>query len=94
MSENTSSNQLCGEYAAAAQKGYNYRRTGLTTVFKKNNDLQVFVKNVWNHLLDTGMDTIAYHRDPEYTTCMTYVIHGHSRFTVASTKKLSKDHDV
>ena len=60
LSENTSSNQLRGDYAAAAQKGYNYRRTGLTVVFKKNDDLQVFSKNVWNHLLDTGMmDTIA-----------------------------------
>ena len=91
LSENTSPNQLCGDYAAAAQKGYNYRRTGLTVVFKKNDDLQVFAKNVWNHLLDTGMDTIAYLRDPEYSNCMTDVIHGHSRFTVASTKKLSKD---
>jgi len=91
LRENTSPNQLRGEYAAAAQKGYNYRRTGLTTVFKKNDELQVFVKNVWNHLLDTGMDTIAYLRDPEYSDRMTDVVHGHSRFTVASTKKLSKD---
>jgi hypothetical protein len=57
LCENTSPNQLCGEYAAAAQKGYNYCHTGgLTAVFKKNDDHQVFAKNVWNHMLDTGME--------------------------------------
>jgi hypothetical protein len=90
LGEHTSPNQLRGEYAAAAQKGYNFRRTGLATVFKKNDELSVFSKSVWNHLLDTGMDTIAYLQDPEYNDRMTDVIHGHSRFTVGSTKLLSK----
>jgi hypothetical protein len=91
LSENTSPNQLCEDYAAASQKCYNYCPTGLTVVFKKNDVLQVFAKNFWDHLLDTWMDTIPYLCDPEYSNCMTDVTHGHSRFTVASTKKLNKD---
>ena len=87
--ENTSPNQLRPVYASAAQKGYNHRRTGLTSPFSATSDLSVFQNAVWNHLLDTGMDTIAYLQDPEDQTKMTNVVKSHARYTVESAKTLS-----
>ena len=80
--ENTSPNQLRPVYASAAQKGYNHRRTGLTTKFTPASDLSVFQTAVWNHLVDTGMDTIAYLQDPEDSDKMSNVVKSHARFTM------------
>ena len=87
--ENTSPNQLRPVYASAAQKGYNHRRTGLTTKFTPASDLSVFQTAVWNHLVDTGMDTIAYLQDPEDSDKMSNVVKSHARFTMDSAKVLS-----
>ena len=87
--ENTTPNQLRPVYASAAQKGYNHRRTGLSTPFSTTSDLTVFQNAVWNHLLDTGMDTIAYLQDPEEPTRITNVVKSHARYTVDSARALS-----
>ncbi|KAI2490922.1 hypothetical protein MHU86_23638 [Fragilaria crotonensis] len=44
---------------------------------------------VWDHLVNCGMDTIAYLPDPESSSVMTNVVRSHSRYTVASAKTLS-----
>ena len=85
--ENTSPNQLRPVYASAAQKGYNHGRTGLSTPFSISGDLSIFQNAVWNHLLDTGMDTIAYLQDPEEQTRMTNVVKSHARYTVDSSAR-------
>lgn len=79
-----SPNQLCSAYVSDAQKGYNHRRKGIETPFAKSSDLTAFENTVWDHLVDTGMDTIAYLPDPEASTKMVDVVHTHSRFTVTS----------
>ena len=62
--EHTSPNQLRPFYISSAQKGYNFRRQGRKTLFKPADDLISFQNIVLNHLKDTGMDSIAYLRDP------------------------------
>ena len=89
--DSTSPNQLRPIYVSAAQKGYNYRRTGLKDTFKPTNDLIAFQNSVWNHLTDTGMDSIAYLKDPLDATKMTNVVKAHARYTVQSAKALIED---
>jgi hypothetical protein len=84
----TSPNQLRPVHASAAQKGYNHRRTGLTTKFNPSSDWTVFQTAVWNHLRDSGMDTIAYLKDPEDDKKMSNVVKSHARYTVDSAKTL------
>lgn len=69
--EITSPNQLRPLYASSAQKGHNYRKmTGLETKFDKSDDLLVFINSIWDHLVDAGMDSIAYLPDPVNATKM------------------------
>ncbi|KAI2493992.1 hypothetical protein MHU86_20523 [Fragilaria crotonensis] len=85
----TSPNQLRPVHASASQKGYNFRRTGMTTLFTQASSLVDFQNAVWDHLVDCGMDTIAYLPDPESSSMMTNVVRSHSRYTVATAKTLS-----
>ncbi len=82
--EHTNPNQLCPVYVSAAQKGYNFRRTGHKISFKPSDDLTSFQNVVWDHLKDAGMDSIANLRDPTDNTKMTNVIKAHARYTVQS----------
>ena len=95
--ELTSPNQLRPVHASASQKGYNYRRTGMTTSFTPASSLVDFQNAVWEHLTDCGMDTIAYLPDPENENLMTNVVKSHSRYTIQTAKTLSskrlKSHD-
>jgi hypothetical protein len=50
-----SPNQLRSTYASSAQKGYNYRKTGLEIKFGRDDDLTSFQDAVMDHLTDTGM---------------------------------------
>ena len=86
--EHTSPNQLRPVYVSSAQKGYNFRRRGHKTLFKSADDLIGYQNIVWNHLKDTGMDSIAYLRDPTDGTKMTNVVKAHARYTVQSAKAL------
>ena len=88
LTTNTTPNQLRPLYASSSQKRYNHRRTGLTNVYSPSADLTVFQNAVWNHLLDTGIDSIAYLQDPEDGSRMTNVVKSHARFTVQSAKSL------
>ena len=88
--EHTSPNQLRPVYVSSAQKGYNFRRTGFKIPFKPADDLISFQNTVWEHLKDTGMDSIAYLKDPTDATKMTNVVKSHARFTVQSAKLLAE----
>ena len=62
QTEMTSLNQLsCPVYVSAAQKGYNHCQTRMTTLFKAANDnlLASFQNEVWDHLMDTCMDSMT-----------------------------------
>jgi hypothetical protein len=79
-----SPNQLRPIYASSAQKGYNYRKKGLDIKFNRKDDLQVFQKKVKAHLVDCGMDTIAWIEDPIDASRKVYIIYDHPRFTQES----------
>ena len=91
LQESTSPNQLRPVHVAAAQKGYNHRRTGMSIPFKPANDLIAFQNSVWDHLVDTGMDTIAYLPDPTDKNKVSNVVKSHSRYTVQSAQTLIRD---
>ena len=88
--EHTSPNQLRPVYVSAAQKGYKFRRTGHKISFKPSDDSISFQNVIWEHLKDTGMDSIAYLRDPTDNAKMTNVIKAHARYTVQSAKLLAE----
>ena len=60
----------------------------MTTPFKPADDLTSFQNAVWDHLTDTGMDTIAYLPDPTDETKMSNVVKSHARYTVQSAQLL------
>jgi hypothetical protein len=80
-------NQLCSTYPSSAQKGYNYRKKGRKTKFSKNDDLALFQKHLLKHLVDCGMDSIAYIKDPTNSSIMSNVIKEHVRFTLNITQR-------
>lgn len=84
----TTPNQLRPVYASSAQKGYNFRKTGIQDKFEKTDDLMVFQTSIWDHLVDTGMETIAYIPDPVNTTSMVNVVKNHARFTTKSAAQM------
>jgi hypothetical protein len=86
-----SPNQLRPVSANAAQKSYNHRNTGPTDKYKRGDDLADFQTLVWDHLKDTGLDTVAYLRDPSDPSRMLSVVKEHSRFTLATAKELSHE---
>jgi hypothetical protein len=88
--QHVSPNQLRPALVTSAQKGYNYRRTGLEKElqYTTKTDLSVFQNSVWKHLRNSGMDTISYLPDPEDPTKMTSVVTNHARFTLRTAKKL------
>ena len=88
--DHTSTDQLRPIYVSAAQKGYNFRRTGHKISFKPSDDLISFQNVVWEHLKDTGLDSIAYLKDPTDHIMMTNVIKAHARYTVQSAKLLTE----
>jgi hypothetical protein len=88
--EHTSPNQLRPVYIPASQKGYNFRRTGHKTSFKPSDDLISLQNVVWEHFKDTGVDSIAYLKDPTDSTKMTNVIKAHARYTVQLAKLLAE----
>jgi hypothetical protein len=69
-------------------KGYNHRKTGLSTKFNKSDMLIPFKKRVWTHLKDNGLDSISYL--PDMRNEMSCVIYDHSRYTLESAKVASK----
>lgn len=79
-----SPNQLRSTYPSAAQKGYNYRKKGLELKFSKKDDLALFQKHLLKHLVDCGMDSIAYIEDPADPSIMSNVVKEYARFTLTT----------
>ena len=84
-----SPNQCRPVYESYAQKGYNFRKTGLLTKFGGKDDLAFFKDAVMDHLRDTGMDTITYLADPVDTNEMVSVVTNHSCFDIESVRQQS-----
>ncbi|KAI2506518.1 hypothetical protein MHU86_7928 [Fragilaria crotonensis] len=73
----TSPNQLRPVHASASQRVQlsSYRHDDPLT---QASSLVDFQNAVWDHLVDCGMDTIAYLPDPESSSVMTNVVRSHS----------------
>ena len=84
--ESKSPNQNRSTHTSTSHKGYNQRCVGLSTKFSKTDDILVFQKKVWKHLVNNGMDTIAYLPDPEIANQMISVVNKHARFSVKSAR--------
>jgi hypothetical protein len=65
---------------STAQKGHTHRQTGLSVKFTSTSDLLTFEHKVWEHLVDNGMDTIAYVPDPQAPSVMINCVKGRGRF--------------
>jgi hypothetical protein len=87
----TSPNQLRPVSVTASQKGYNHRKAGMATKFKRGDDVYDFQKKVWEHFTDNGLDTVAHLQDPGNPSRMMNVVKEHPRFTLATAKELSNE---
>ena len=63
-------------------KGLTNRTKGLSAKFKKTDDLVVFQSKIWKHLVEHGLDTIAYLVDPSDITEVLDVVNNHTRYVV------------
>ena len=88
LKDNKSPNQLRPSFGV--QKSYNFRRTGCSVPYKPGDDFISFQQTVWKHLKDTGMDSIAYLKDPMDESKMNNVVKAHSRYTVQVSKDLAE----
>ncbi len=90
LNEPVTPNQYRSSSIATSQKVHNYRRTGLKDKFARSGDLVTFQHHVWSHLVDTGMDSIAYVPDPVDPNIMVNIVKDHGRFTLESVSRLIK----
>ena len=78
----TSPNQYRSNSLAVSQKSHNYRKTGMSSKFKRSDDLEIFETTLWNHLTDTGMDTITYLVDPLDQSATVSCVKTHARLSL------------
>ncbi len=76
-----SPNQLRPNSASYAQRGFQYRSTGIEDKFKRSDDLATFIREVSEHLIDTGMDSISYLPSPTDATKMCSVLTEYSKYS-------------
>ena len=71
-------------------KSYTFRTSGLKSKFDKISDIEDFCTNVWNHLVECGMDTISYLPDPAEPSVMKSVVCHHGRYNEEYTAQQSE----
>jgi hypothetical protein len=76
--------------ALYVQRGFQYRSTGIDNKFKHSDDLAMFIREVSEHLIDTGMDTISYLPSPTDTTKMCSVLTEYSKYSADTVELLSQ----
>ena len=80
-------NQLCPIYVSSAQKGYNHWCKGIDDKFTKGSDRFNFAKLVWKHLVDTGMDTVAYLPSTKDPQEMVSIVQYYSHYSLKTTRE-------
>ena len=70
-------------------KSYTFRTEELKTKISRNSEIEEVCTNVWDHLKECGMDTIAYLPDPANPLKMQSVVMNHGRFTLDYTTTAS-----
>jgi hypothetical protein len=71
---------------SSAAKSQHYRTTGLAIKFTKDCDLLSFQKDIMDHMVDNGLDTISYLKDPQNPEKMTSVVKDHAKFNYKEIK--------
>jgi hypothetical protein len=82
--EYISPGQYRSHSVSAAQDSHEIRIAGLATKMTRTGDLKWFGTNVWTHLQDKGLDTIAYLPDSIDKTRVSSVVTEYTRFSVDS----------
>ena len=78
-------NQYRSNSISGSAKSKHYRTSGLDTKLNRESEIHVFQKDVWNHLVEFGLDAITYMEDPFNTgTEVVSVIFDHARFDYRS----------
>jgi transposase InsO family protein len=72
----------------SAAKSQKYRISGLDTKFAVDDDLMTFQKDILDHMIQHGMDTITYLGDPQEPGKMVSVVTDHSKFNFDSIELL------
>ena len=80
-------NQLCPIHVSSAQKGYNHRCKGIDDKFAKGSNHFNFARLVWKHLVDTGMDTIAYLPSTKDPQEMVSIVQYYSQYSLKTTRE-------
>ena len=73
-----------------AQKGYNHQCKGIANKFAKGSDHFNFARLVWKHLVDTGMDTIAYLPSTKDPQEMVSIVQYYSQYSLKTTREHDK----
>ena len=79
--------QLHPIYVSLAQKGYNHWCKGIDNKFAKGSDCFNFARLVWKHLVDTGMDTIAYLPSTKDPQEMVSIVQYYSQYSLKTTRE-------
>ena len=72
-----------------AEEGYNHRVGGLSSKLSPKSDQKVFLRSVWDRMVECGMDTTMYLPDP-HSGKMISVVTDHPRFTSKTAQKSAK----
>ena len=80
-------NQLHPIHVSSAQKGYNHQCKGIDNKFAKGSDHFNFARLVWKHLVDTGMDTIAYLLSTKDPQEMVSIVQYYSQYSLKTTRE-------
>ena len=75
-------NQFRSTSVASQSKSHHYRTSGLDTKFTRSSDLLTFQKNLWKHLVNHGLDSITYLKDPMNPQQVVSVVDSHALFTL------------
>ena len=86
-SDYTTPNQLHLIHVSLAQKGYNHRCKGIDNKFAKGSNHFNFARLVWKHLVDTGMDTVAYLPSTKDPQEMVSIVQYYSQYSLKTTRE-------
>ena len=73
-------NQYRSTSISSQTKSKHYRTLGLTDKLSKSSNLQLFQKDLMEHMIEHGLDTITYAPNPSDPTEVVSVITDHARF--------------
>ena len=90
LTTNQSLNQYRSFQVLASQMGYNARIKGITPVYSKGSNFELFKGDFWDAMVDRGLDTIAHLPDAATQTTMYNFVEDFPHFTLDIARTLVK----